>query len=45
MNFQTPTPQETKDKLNRIIETLSKQNENHPLVEHLQKAVEDLEKK
>jgi hypothetical protein len=42
MSLENPTPQETKDKLNSIIETLSKKNENHPLIEHLQKVVEEL---
>jgi hypothetical protein len=42
MSLQNPTPQETKDKLNRIIEDLAKQNKDHPLVEHLQKVVEEL---
>ena len=42
MSLENPTPQETKNKLNSIIETLSKKNKDHPLVEHLQKAVEEL---
>jgi hypothetical protein len=29
MSLENPTPQETKDKLNSIIETLSKKNEKN----------------